>query len=189
MPDSFIPHKQRYDPPTIPRKSSFLTAPAAPREILMMASTKKWYRISAFLLSCALPSASSFLSVGRRSVKILLPTSLASLTYDDTGTGVVFNNALDGVADFEEWFSSNMSSGARVNSIRHSFFNSMGRGLQFTSAKSSDLNKVAVVPRKLVMRVPCPDEDDKVSSRSWDTNLSCKLWEECQKGKDSVYYG
>ena len=65
--------------------------------------------------------------------------------------------------------------------------------LTSTTTPSSALNKVAVVPRKLVLNVPFSDnEDDIISSsngRSWDTNLSCKLWEECQKGKDSVYYG
>lgn len=65
----------------------------------------------------------------------------------------------------------------------------MGRGLQFTSTKSSDLSKVAVVPRKLVLNVPFSDEEDSPNGHSWDTNLSCKLWEECQKGKDSVVYG
>jgi hypothetical protein len=145
--------------------------------------------IMAFLLPGALPDASGFhLSKGDRSIKIL-PPSLSSLTSDETGTAVSLSDALDGVDDFEEWFSSNMSSGARVNSIRHALFNSMGRGLQFTSEKSSDLNRVAVVPRKLVLRVPFTDEEVKASSRSWDTNLSCKLWDECQKGKGSDYYG
>ena len=61
---------------------------------------------------------------------------------------------------------------------------------EFTSTKSSDLSKVAVVPRKLVLNVPYSDEEeDSSNGRSWDTNLSCKLWEECQKGKKSVYYG
>ena len=93
------------------------------------------------------------------------------------------------MSDFEEWFSTNSSSGAQLNNIRHAVFNSMGRGLQFTSTKSSALNKVAVVPRKLVLHVPFFNEEDSASGRSWDSNLSCKLWEECQKGKDSVYYG
>jgi hypothetical protein len=153
-----------------------------------MVISNRWTRILAFLLPGALPDASGFhIGKGNQPVKIL-PTSLSSLTYDETGTAVGLS-ALDGVDDFEEWFSSNMSSGARVNSIQHALFNSMGRGLQFTSAKSSDLNRVVVVPRKLVLRVPFTDEEDKASSRSWDTNLSCKLWGECQKGKDSVYYG
>lgn len=135
----------------------------------------------------ALPSTSGFLSdkmIGRRSVKGKIhPTHLSSLSYDNTSV------ALDGVTDFEEWFSSNVSSGARANSICHALFNSMGRGLQFTSTKSSDLKGVAVVPRKLVMRVPISEEGDKTSERSWDTNLSCLLFDECQKGKDSAYYG
>ena len=153
----------------------------------MMVISNRWKRILAFLLPGALPASGFHLGKGNRPVKIL-PTSLSSLAYDETGTAVG-SSALDGVDEFEEWFSSNMSSGARVNSIRHALFNSMGRGLQFTSAKSSDLNRVAVVPRKLVLRVPFTDEEDKAISRSWDTHLSCKLWDECQKGRDSVYYG
>lgn len=129
-------------------------------------------------------TASGFVSSVRRPIKA--PPTLASTTApDDTGV----SNSLDGVADFEEWFSSNSSSGAKVNNIRHALFSSMGRGLQFMSTKSSDLNKVAVVPRKLVLNVPYSDEEESDNGLSWDTNLSCKLWEECQKGKSSVYYG
>ena len=114
---------------------------------------------------------------------------LCSTTAPDDTVGV--SNSLDGVADFDEWFSANSSSGARVNNIRHALFDSTGRGLQFTSTKSSDLSKVAVVPRRLVLSVPFSDEDESSSSsgKSWDTDLSCRLWEECQKGKSSVYYG
>jgi hypothetical protein len=43
---------------------------------------------------------------------------------------------------------------------------------------------VAVVPRKMVLSVPYSEEDDE-----WDKKLSCKLLEECRKGKDSAYYG
>ena len=98
-------------------------------------------------------------------------------------------NPLGGVAAFEEWFSS--SAGAQVNSVRHALFHSDSlRGLEFTSSKASDLNRVAVVPRKLVLSVPFSGEiEEDPTTKSWDTNLSCKLWEECQKGKDSVYYG
>jgi hypothetical protein len=157
--------------------------------ILSMMVSTNWHRIvQGYLLLASLPGASGLLSTGRQPVKIL-PTTLSSLAYDETGTGVGLSNPLDGVDDFEEWFSSNTSSGARVKSIRHAVFTSMGRGLQFTSTKSSDLSRVAVVPRNLVLRVPYSDEEDKANSRSWDTNLSCKLWNECQKGKDSVYYG
>lgn len=91
----------------------------------------------------------------------------------------------EGVRDFEDWFSSNSSSGAKSSNLQHALFQSTGRGLQFTSTKSSALSKVAVVPRKLVLNVPYSDEGDS----SWDTTLSCKLWEECQKGKDSLFYG
>ena len=99
------------------------------------------------------------------------------------------SSPLDGVSDFEEWFASNSGTGARVNNIRHALFDSMGRGLQFTSTKSSDLNKVAVVPRKMVLHVPFSDEEESDSGLSWDTSLSLKLWQECQKGKRSAYYG
>jgi len=145
-----------------------------------------------FLL-CAglLGTASGFASAGGL-IKLSPSSSLSSTTTPSSDDNVI-TNSLAGVKDFEEWFSSNSSSGAQYNNIRHALFDSMGRGLQFTSRKSSALNKVAVVPRKLVLNVPFSDnEDDIISSsngRSWDTNLSCKLWEECQKGKDSVYYG
>ena len=122
------------------------------------------------------------LPVGRRTVQTHVPTILSmSSVSDDT---ITFSNSLDGVSDFEEWFASNVSSGAKVNNIKHALFNSMGRGLEFTSTKSSDLSNVAVVPRKLVLNVPYEED-----SNTWDTKLSCKLWEECQKGKDSEYYG
>ena len=121
------------------------------------------------------------LPVGRRTVQTHVPTILSmSSVSDDT---ITFSNSLDGVSDFEEWFASNVSSGAKVNNIKHALFNSMGRGLEFTSTKSSDLSNVAVVPRKLVLNVPYEEDSN------WDTKLSCKLWEECQKGKDSEYYG
>ena len=141
------------------------------------------HKILLWLIPCAaLPNASGFISVGRPVTTISLKSSNTS---DDTGV----RNLLGGVGDFEEWFSSNSSSGSQVNNVRHAIFNSMGRGLQFTSTKSSDLSKVAVVPRKLVLNVPFSDEEDSPNGLSWDTNLSCKLWEECQKGKDSVVYG
>ena len=114
---------------------------------------------------------------GRRTVQIHLSTRLSS-------TSPSFSNSLDGVSDFEQWFASKKSSGAKVNNIKHALFNSMGRGLEFTSTKSSDLSNVAVVPRKLVLNVPYEEDNN-----TWDTKLSCKLWEECQKGKDSEYYG
>lgn len=99
-------------------------------------------------------------------------------------------NPLGGVDTFEEWFAANSSSGAQVNNIKHALFNSNSlRGLEFTSTKSSDLSKVAVVPRKLVLSAPFSDEEEQEGGRSWDTNLSVKLWQECQKGRDSAYYG
>lgn len=142
-------------------------------------------RVFLWVLPCAclIGTSSGFASVGR---PIKVPSKLHSTTIPD-GTGT--DNALQGVSAFEEWFASNSQSGAKVNNIQHALFTSMGRGLQFTSTKSSDLNKVAVVPRKLVLHVPFSDEEDSSSGRSWDTNLSCKLWEECQKGKNSAYYG
>ena len=121
--------------------------------------------------------ASAFVSGGGLA-KIPPATLLSSATSEDP---------LEGVSAFEEWFSSNSSSGAKFNHIRHARFNSMGRGLQFTSTKSSALDKVAVVPRNLVMNVPYSDEADGDST--WDTQLSCKLWKECQKGTESSYYG
>ena len=136
------------------------------------------------LLPC---SISSFVSTP---TKVLQPPTLSSTTTTSyPTTSSVTNPAMGGVDDFEEWFSTYSPSGAEVNNIRHALFNSMGRGLQYTSTKSSDLKKVAVVPRKLVLNVPFSDEEDSASGRSWDTNLSCKLWQECQKGKDSQYYG
>ncbi len=96
---------------------------------------------------------------------------------------------LAGISSFEEWFSK--TTGAQVNNVRHAVFHSNSlRGLEFTSTKPSDLKKVAVVPRGMVLRVPFSDDTEVDSNaKSWDTNLSCKLWEECQKGKNSSYYG
>lgn len=144
-------------------------------------------RISLWLLPCAglVGEVSGFASVGSGRRSIRAPLALPSTTSDDTSV----SNSLAGVAEFEEWFSSSASSGAQVNSIRHALFKSMGRGLQFTSTKSSDLSKVAVVPRKIVLHVPFSDDEESSSGLSWDSDLSCKLWQECQKGKNSVYYG
>ncbi len=113
----------------------------------------------------------------------------ASVNYQSTRApgDTVVDTSFGGVADFEEWFASN--AGAHVKNIRHALFRSTGRGLQFTSSKSSDLNKVAVVPRKLVLHVPYSDDENITNRPSWDSSLSCKLWEECQKGKGSSYYG
>ncbi|KAL7533186.1 hypothetical protein ACHAWF_004371 [Thalassiosira exigua] len=142
-------------------------------------------KLFATLLPCAglFDGAYGFLPAARRT---LVPPALLS---SPTSEGTDVSKSLGGVADFEEWFSSNSSSGARANHVRHAVFNTMGRGLQFTSTKSSDLKSVAVVPRKLVLNAPYSDEEDSSSGRSWDTNLSCKLWEECQKGRDSPYHG
>jgi hypothetical protein len=96
------------------------------------------------------------------------------------------NNPQAGIDPFEEWFASNSSNGARVSNIRHTMFQSGSlRGLEFTSKSSQDLNRVAVVPRKLVLSVPYSEDDEN----EWDTKLSCRLVEECRKGKDSLYYG
>jgi len=112
---------------------------------------------------------------------------LSTTAPDDVST----KNPLGGVDSFEEWFAANSSSGAQVNSIKHALFSSNSlRGLEFTSTKSSDLSKVAVVPRKLVLSASfSDDEDEQEGGRSWDTNLSVKLWQECTKGKNSAYYG
>ena len=57
------------------------------------------------------------------------------------------------------------------------------------NARLPDLNNVAVVPRKLVLNTPYSDDVDNENYSNWDMKLSCMLWEECQKGKDSLYYG
>ena len=114
-------------------------------------------------------------------------TLLHSTTVPDN---VSTKNPLRGVDIFDEWFAANSSSGAQANNIKHALFSSNKlRGLEFTSTKSSDLSKVAVVPRKLVLSTPFSDEDEQEGGRSWDTNLSVKLWQECKKGKNSEYYG
>lgn len=127
-------------------------------------------------------------SVGGSS-RVLPPRTSSTTCLSSSSTTTLQNSLLDGVADFEEWFTSNASAGAKVNNIKHELFNSMGRGLQFTSRSSSDLSNVAVVPRKLVLNVPYSDDSEDEANSSWDTNLSSKLWNECQRGKDSVYYG
>mmetsp|Transcript_37702 Transcript_37702/g.79484 ORF Transcript_37702/g.79484 Transcript_37702/m.79484 type:complete len:411 (+) Transcript_37702:205-1437(+) len=132
-----------------------------------------------------LGTSSGFTLTGGLKKKVPQTILSSTATSNDSDT----NNSLGGVSDFEEWFEANSSAGAQFNNIRHALFNSMGRGLQFTSTKSSDLSKVAVVPRKLVLNVPFSDEGDSSNGRSWDTNLSCKLWQECLKGKASAYYG
>ena len=112
---------------------------------------------------------------------IISTTSLSSSPATDTSS-----TSLDGISEFEEWFTSNQ--GTKINNIKHAIFN-WGRGLEFTSRSTSDLNNVAVVPRKLVLNTPYSDDVDNESYSNWDTKLSCMLWEECQKGKDSIYYG
>mmetsp|Transcript_17996 Transcript_17996/g.29473 ORF Transcript_17996/g.29473 Transcript_17996/m.29473 type:complete len:413 (+) Transcript_17996:110-1348(+) len=139
------------------------------------------------LLLRRLDDASGFASCRSASLAKHHDTRLHSTTAPDN---VSTKNPLGGVDSFEEWFTANSSSGAQVNNIKHALFSSNSlRGLEFTSTKSSDLSKVAVVPRKLVLSAPFSDEDEQVGGRSWDTNLSVKLWQECKKGKDSEYYG
>eukprot|EP00804_Cyclotella_cryptica_P021959 CCRYP_000908-RA/>CCRYP_000908-RA protein AED:0.13 eAED:0.13 QI:975/1/1/1/1/1/2/1568/421 len=103
------------------------------------------------------------------------------------------NPLLRGIAPFEEWFASNSSSGARIQHIRHSTFHSNSlRGLEYTSTKAADLKGVAVVPRKMVLGVSYSEEDEmekEDDGRTWDVKLSCRLVEECRKGRDSAYYG
>ena len=91
--------------------------------------------------------------------------------------------SLKGVAGFEEWFEA--AAGARVNSIKHSFFRSYGRGLEFTSTSSKDLSGVIEAPRRLVLRVPYSEEEDS----DWDAKLATKLFDECKKGRSSDYWG
>jgi len=109
----------------------------------------------------------------------------AIVTNEDNKT----TDPIAGISAFEEWFSE--MPGAQLNNVRHAVFHSNSlRGLEFTSTKSSDLKKVAVIPRKIVLRVPFSDDRGMDSNaKSWDTDLSCKLWGECQKGKNSPYYG
>ena len=147
-------------------------------------------------INALIGNASGFVSFRSR-IRIPSPSSSAT-TLHSTNPNYYdeVNSPLGGVATFEEWFSSHSSAGARINNIRHALFHSTTlRGLEFTSAKSSDLNRVAVVPRKLVMSVPYSEQEGSredgawKDERSWDVNLSCKLWEECQKGRESMYYG
>jgi hypothetical protein len=167
----------------------------------MAAHSSTYHHLRSCLLIGLVASASGFASVQRSlhassplKTPILLPyaanyigtaTSLCSTQTDvDTST----NDQLGGVATFEEWFTSNSSIGAKVNSVKHALFHTNSlRGLEFTSKSSSDLNRVAVVPRKMVLSVPYSEDDE--GFRAWDTNLSVRLWEECKKGKSSAYYG
>eukprot|EP01082_Thalassiosira_pseudonana_P004385 g4405.t1 g4405 contig15:951658-953023(+) len=167
----------------------------------MAAHSSTYHHLRSCLLIGLVASASGFASVQRSlhassplKTPILLPyaanyigtaTSLCSTQTDvDTST----NDQLGGVATFEEWFTSNSSIGAKVNSVKHALFHTNSlRGLEFTSKSSSDLNRVAVVPRKMVLSVPYSEDDE--GFRAWDTNLSVRLWEECNKGKSSAYYG
>lgn len=139
-----------------------------------------------WLLPCAALPASGFAPARSRPGGAVPPTTAISSSAASDGAPAAANS-LDGVAEFEEWFAS--SPDAKVNNVRHAVFDSTGRGLRFTSTKSSDLSKVAVVPRKLVLNVPYSDEDESSNGRSWDANLACKLWEECGKGRGSAYYG
>eukprot|EP00970_Alexandrium_tamarense_P002734 scaffold387_cov195-Alexandrium_tamarense.AAC.14 len=167
----------------------------------MAAHSSTYHHLRSCLLIGLVASASGFASVQRSlhassplKTPILLPyaanyigtaTSLCSTQTDvDTST----NDQLGGVATFEEWFTSNSSIGAKVNSVKHALFHTNSlRGLEFTSKSSSDLNRVAVVPRKMVLSVPYSEDDE--GFRAWDTNLSVRLCEECNKGKSSAYYG
>ena len=153
--------------------------------------------LSAFAIAVAtLPSAASFAGFrggGRVTVTgcdarsrcrargRLLPSPLAA----SSGSSVVDTNRelLQGVAEFEDWFES--ATGARVNSIKHSFFGSYGRGLEFTSSRSKDLSGVIEAPRRLVLRVPDSDEE----GRGWDAKLATKLFNECKKGRSSEFWG
>ena len=147
----------------------------------------RWNQL--LFLPFSLQSVAGFTSYdGSRSVKYLL-SSFPSFATAPRDVDVDVVTSLDGVDDFEKWFAANSLSGAQVKNIQHALFRSTGRGLQFTSTKSTDLNKVAVVPRKLVLHVPYSDDGDSTNQSSWDSSLSCKLWEECRRGKDSPYYG
>lgn len=93
------------------------------------------------------------------------------------------HESLQGVAVFEQWFES--AAGARVKNIKHSFFGSYGRGLEFTSTSSKDLSGVIEAPRRLVLRVPYSDEEGS----DWDAKLATKLLHECKKGRASEFWG
>eukprot|EP00804_Cyclotella_cryptica_P010405 CCRYP_018156-RE/>CCRYP_018156-RE protein AED:0.41 eAED:0.43 QI:0/0.5/0.66/1/0/0/3/142/89 len=56
----------------------------------------------------------------------------------------------------------------RIQQICHATFHSNSlRGLEYSSTKAADLRGVAVVPRKMVLGVSYPDEDDD-ERRTWD---------------------
>ena len=113
-------------------------------------------------------------------------TSRPSDVLHSTKSADTATNPQAGIAPFEEWFASNSSNGARVSNVRHAMFQSGSlRGLEFTSKSSQDLNRVAVIPRKMVLSVPYSADEEE----DWDTKLSCMLAQECRKGKDSLYYG
>ena len=143
------------------------------------------YHLLLYMLTCA--PASAFAPVKNplsRHAQHLLSRHIPRSTRSVENEAISIN-PLEGVGTFEEWFTSNSSNGARISNVRHSMFQSDTlRGLEFTSKSSQDLDRVAVIPRKMVLSVPYTEDDDE-----WDTKLSCKLGQECRKGKESAYYG
>ena len=84
------------------------------------------------LLLCmflCLQHVSPFSPIGIRSRQSISTTSLSSSSTTDTSS-----TPLEGVSDFNEWFTSNQ--GTKINSIKHAIFN-WGRGLEFTSRSNS----------------------------------------------------
>jgi len=96
------------------------------------------------LLLCmflCLQHVAGFSPIGISSRQCTPTTSLSSSPATDT-------TSLDGVSDFNEWFTSNQ--GTKINNIKHAIFN-WGRGLEFTSRSTS--GKFALVCLYLIALV------------------------------------
>jgi len=114
-------------------------------------------------------------------------TAFRSAVSDDKST-------LPGVANFEEWFRSNIDGeNGTLKNVRHGSF-SNGRGLEFIG-NMKDLNgsdkAVIELPKEFVLQSVIVDDKELLESSAddWDSVLSGLLLRECQLGKDSEIYG
>ena len=88
------------------------------------------------------------------------------------------SDTLEGVAEFERWFSSIPGSDID-SSVRHEAFGNL-RGL--TMKNSGSDGPVITVPRSVVLQSDMNDPD-------WDAHLAKQLWRECSALSTSPLYG
>lgn len=174
-----------------------LASASASTAVIATVLLTSWSSLS-LVNSFSLPISIS--SIQRSSI----PLSLKASTTDDDD-----NNNEGGIAIFEKWFQSVVTSKNDSNNenesmklVRHNYF-SNGRGLEFIGKKSDSENEdkaIISLPKDYVLQSTWSTKADgdkgKEDTKSdediadeWDVTLAMKLLKECRLGEESSLYG